>query len=74
MHTLLARRNAPADMGAEIVPGLYEAEIDYLMTHEWAKSSADILWRRTKLGLHVAPGSAALLDEWIGARQGAMAL
>ena len=74
MHTLLAGRNALADMGAEIVPGLYEAEIDYLMTNEWAKSSADILWRRTKLGLHVAPGSAALLDEWIGARQGAMAL
>jgi glycerol-3-phosphate dehydrogenase len=74
MHILLARRTAMADMGTEVVPGLFEAEIDYLMTHEWAKSSADILWRRTKLGLHVAPGSAALLDEWIGARQGAMVL
>lgn len=74
MHTLLARRSGLADMGTEVVPGLYAAEIDYLMTHEWAKHSADILWRRTKLGLHVAPASAALLDEWIGARQGAMAL
>ena len=74
IHTLLARRNSLADMGPEVVPGLFEAEIDYLIDHEWARSSADILWRRTKLGLHVAPGSAALVDEWIGARQGALAL
>jgi glycerol-3-phosphate dehydrogenase len=71
---LLARRSSLEDMGQEVLPGLYEAEIDYLMTHEWARSSADILWRRTKLGLHVAPGSAALLDDWIAARQGALAL
>lgn len=71
---LLARRSRLEDMGQEVLPGLYEAEIDYLMTHEWARSSADILWRRTKLGLHVAPGSAALLDDWIAARHGALAL
>src|SRR5450830_1646399 len=29
---------------------------------------ADILWRRTKLGLHVAAGSEALVDAWISAR------
>jgi len=74
IHTLLARRTTAADLGLEVVPGLFEAEIDYLMAHEWARASADILWRRTKLGLHVAPGSAALLDEWIAARQGALAL
>ncbi|WP_229445212.1 glycerol-3-phosphate dehydrogenase [Massilia sp. Leaf139] len=74
IHTLLARRNGMADLGLEVLPGLYEAEIDYLTTHEWARSSTDILWRRTKLGLHVAPGSAALLDEWFGARQGVPAL
>jgi glycerol-3-phosphate dehydrogenase len=74
IHTLLARKTSLAELGAQVLPGLYEAEIDYLMQHEWARGSADILWRRTKLGLHVAPGSAALLDDWIGARQGALAL
>ena len=74
IHTLLARRGSLDEMGAQVLPGLYEAEIDYLMQHEWARASADILWRRTKLGLHVAPGSAALLDDWIGARQGALVL
>jgi glycerol-3-phosphate dehydrogenase len=74
IHTLLARRDSLADMGPEVVPGLYAAEIEYLMSHEWARSSVDILWRRSKLGLHVAPGSAALVDEWIAARQGALAV
>jgi glycerol-3-phosphate dehydrogenase len=72
VHTLLARRSSLADMGPEVLPGLYGAEIVYLMAHEWARSSADILWRRSKLGLHVPPGSAAVLDEWIAARQGAV--
>ena len=74
VHTLLARRGSLADMGPEVLPGLYGAEIVYLMAHEWARSSADILWRRSKLGLHLAPGSAAVLDEWIAARQGALAV
>jgi len=57
-----------AGLGAEILPGLYEAEIDYLVREEWARSSDDILWRRTKLGLHVPPGSAGRLDAWLAER------
>jgi glycerol-3-phosphate dehydrogenase len=74
IHILLARRDSLVDMGPEVLPGLYAAEIEYLMQQEWARSGADILWRRSKLGLHLAPGSAALLDEWIAARQGALAI
>lgn len=66
---LLARRTTLADLGLEVVPGLYEAEIDYLMRHEWAASAADVLWRRTKLGLHLAPGSAAILDDYMALRR-----
>ena len=57
-----------SDLGPEIVPGLYPAEADYLMTHEWACSAADILWRRSKLGLHLPAGSAAKVDAWIAGR------
>jgi glycerol-3-phosphate dehydrogenase len=71
---VLAGRSSLADLGAELVPGLYEAEIAYLVRHEWACCAADILWRRTKLGLHVGAGCEALLDEWIAARQGALSL
>ena len=66
---LLARRNALADLGGEVVPGLFAVEVAYLVEHEWARSAADILWRRSKLGLHVAPGSAGELDAWMEARR-----
>jgi glycerol-3-phosphate dehydrogenase len=32
---------------------LCEREIDYLIQHEWATTADDILWRRTKCGLHM---------------------
>ena len=41
------------DLGTHFGDGVYEAEIKYLVEHEWAKTLDDVLWRRTKLGLHV---------------------
>jgi glycerol-3-phosphate dehydrogenase len=66
---LLAHCRTRADLGAEIVPGLYEVEADYLVRQEWATCADDILWRRTKLGLHVAPGAPQQLEAWLRARQ-----
>jgi glycerol-3-phosphate dehydrogenase len=57
-----------AMMGEEVLPGLYEREIDYLCGFEWAHSARDILWRRTKLGLHLPQGSEARLDLWLADR------
>ncbi len=65
VHTLLAGCTALEDMGAQIVPGLFEAEARYLTAHEWATCAADILWRRSKLGLHVGPHGADVLDAWL---------
>lgn len=41
-------------LGMALGDDLYSAEIDYVCSHEWAKTADDILWRRTKLGLHVS--------------------
>jgi glycerol-3-phosphate dehydrogenase len=41
------------DLGEQFGAGLSGAEVEYLFTHEWARSAEDILWRRTKLGLHM---------------------
>ncbi len=65
MHVLLAGRQA---LGEEVLDGLFEAEIDYLVTHEWARSGADILWRRSKLGLHLSRDAEARLDAWLACR------
>ncbi|WP_112991638.1 glycerol-3-phosphate dehydrogenase [Herminiimonas fonticola] len=50
---MLADRSSLADMGEEIAPGLFAAEVAYLQRHEWATCDEDILWRRSKLGLHL---------------------
>lgn len=52
MTRLIGERGSLPEMGEEVVPGLFAAEVDYLRQHEWAMSDEDILWRRTKCGLH----------------------
>ena len=66
---LLAGRHALADMGEELAPQLYTAELEYLLKNEWAHNSADILWRRSKLGLHVPADTAHKIDRWIENRK-----
>ena len=63
-----------ADLGSEVLPGLHELEIDYLRRQEWARSAQDILWRRTKLGLHLPAGSDAVLDAWLARRAAPLAV
>jgi glycerol-3-phosphate dehydrogenase len=45
---------------------LYEAEVAYLIDQEWARSADDILWRRSKLGLHLPAAAQAALEKRFG--------
>ena len=51
-------------LGAEVAPGLYEAELRHLYRNEWARSADDVLWRRTKLGLHYSPAQREQVARW----------
>jgi glycerol-3-phosphate dehydrogenase len=55
-------------LGEAIAPVLYEAELRYLRDTEWATCAEDVLWRRSKLGLHVEAGTmdavTAAIDNW----------
>lgn len=51
VNLLLNNVRSLSDLGEEYGAGLFQKEIDYLMQSEWAKTTEDILWRRTKLGL-----------------------
>jgi glycerol-3-phosphate dehydrogenase len=62
---LLSGCTGVEDMGSEILPGLYEVELRYLVNREWARSAEDVLWRRSKLGLHVGAGSEEKLSDWM---------
>jgi glycerol-3-phosphate dehydrogenase len=52
---ILGDARRPADLGEHFGGGLYEREVSYLVEHEWAREAGDILWRRTKAGLHMTP-------------------
>lgn len=44
--------------------GIFEAELQYLVEHEWATTVEDVLWRRTKLGLHLGETATARVADW----------
>ncbi len=56
---------AGGGLGPEIVPGLHEAELAYLVREEWAVTASDVVWRRSKLGLGMSAGDVQTLDAWL---------
>lgn len=65
---LLEGVNTLSDLGEHLGAGLYSREVDYLCREEWAQSSADILWRRSKLGLFMTPGQQTKLEHYLHTR------
>jgi glycerol-3-phosphate dehydrogenase len=61
---VLGAADSLQDLGPEIAPGLHEAELRYLVREEWAQSADDVLWRRSKLGLHYTEAQRAAVDDW----------
>ena len=51
---ILDNAKIEADLGENYGGGLYERELKHLVEHEWARSGEDVLWRRTKCGLHMS--------------------
>ncbi|WP_427454563.1 glycerol-3-phosphate dehydrogenase [Litorimonas sp. WD9-15] len=52
------------ELGQHFGAGLYELEVNYLINHEWATSADDIMWRRSKLGLHMSDVEKDAFTEW----------
>lgn len=63
MERILERADSIEALGERFGADLTAAEVDYLRRHEWATTAEDILWRRSKLGLRVAPGNARRLEQ-----------
>ena len=53
------------DLGRSFGAGLSEAEIRYLTKVEWARSAEDVLWRRSKLGLHMSEAERAGVEAFL---------
>ncbi|PIM52854.1 glycerol-3-phosphate dehydrogenase [Roseateles chitinivorans] len=57
------------DLGPEIAPGLHQAELEYLVREEWARVADDVLWRRSKLGLHYTEAQRMAVVQWFAERE-----
>ena len=62
---LLEGVNGPDDLGQAIGGGLFTREVDDLRETEWAVSTQDILWRRTKLGLFTSESEQRALADYL---------
>ncbi|RDL44531.1 glycerol-3-phosphate dehydrogenase [Marinomonas piezotolerans] len=51
-------------LGQHFGGNLYEAEVRYLVAHEWAMTPEDVLERRTKEGLHLSTEQRAAFALW----------
>jgi glycerol-3-phosphate dehydrogenase len=52
-------------MGEDFGGGLFESEVRYLIEEEWARTPEDILWRRSKLGLHISQETQLALERFM---------
>lgn len=57
-----------ADLGRDFGAGLSETEVNWLIANEFACTAEDILWRRTKLGLHMNDNQIRELEAFVGSR------
>jgi glycerol-3-phosphate dehydrogenase len=62
---LLAGARSAADLGPGFGADLTEAELRYLARREWAMTAEDVIWRRSKLGLRLAPEDIARIDAFL---------
>ncbi len=66
---MLGTARDAAELGRDFGAGLTEREVDWLIDREWARTAEDVLWRRSKLGLHLGPAAAGELEAWMAARR-----
>jgi len=62
---VLGNAKTAADLGTNFGATLTETEIIWLMTHEYARTAEDVVWRRSRLGLRLSPTQIATLDDWM---------
>jgi glycerol-3-phosphate dehydrogenase len=68
VEDVLGEAHGLSDLGHHFGGTLYEAELRYLAAKEYACTGDDVLWRRSKLGLHLSEGAAAQVTAWMEQR------
>lgn len=68
VYKVLDGATAMTDLGEHFGAGLYAREIDYMLTREWARTAEDVLWRRSKCGLHLTAAQARSVERYVAQR------
>ena len=64
-EVILAGAKTAADLGQDFGATLTETEVNWLMRHEFALKAADVVWRRSKLGLRLTKAQIEALDTFM---------
>ncbi|MEQ8739925.1 MAG: glycerol-3-phosphate dehydrogenase [Hoeflea sp.] len=64
-HEFLGEAKSYQDLGEHFGHGLTSSEVNYLMSEEWARTSADVLWRRSKLGIRFTQEQSERLEKYM---------
>ncbi len=68
LELVLGSAGRLGDLGQQFDGTLYEAELRYLVEHEFARTAEDVLWRRSKLGLHLSAEGRQAVADWFAAQ------
>ncbi len=68
MDYFLSQADGLHDLGIHFGDDIYQVEIDYLLTFEWASDVEDIIWRRSKMGLHITEETIRNIEEYINSK------
>ncbi len=61
-----------SDLGTHFGADLYAREVDYMLEHEWAACGEDVLYRRSKAGLHLAPAQREAVAGYVARSRNAL--
>ncbi|MEM8760876.1 MAG: glycerol-3-phosphate dehydrogenase [Pseudomonadota bacterium] len=64
-RAVLGEARIVGDLGRHFGFNLTEAEVRWLMANEYAREAADVVWRRTKLGLRLSADEIGALDAFM---------
>ncbi len=69
-YEILGESGSMQDMGELLGGDLTTREVDYLITKEWARAPEDVLWRRSKLGLHLNEAEKSAVADYVRKKVG----
>lgn len=64
IETIVGEATRIDELGPCFGADLYQAELVHLREREWARTAADVVWRRTRLGLRLDAAEIDAIEHW----------